>query len=128
MEFPVSQEARARYRIDASLISPRGTAVFDTVQAARALAEHLNRARDLARHPERAIKAGQLNALGLIEEILRHVVDLYRETKNPMASQRAVAWLYERAGREAVEGTHVAFAEEFPPPPVARGEAPAGAA
>src|SRR5206468_2053628 len=71
MELPVSREARARYHIDDSLLSSRGTAVFGTVKA----------------------------------------------------SQKAIAWLYERTGRDAVEAAHLAFAEEFPPPAVARGEA-----
>src|SRR5438093_7568653 len=115
MELPVSRRARESYGIDGSRLSPRGTVAFDTVEAARALAETINARRDLARHPERAVRAGQLHALGLIEEILRHVVELYRESKNPRAARKAIEWLDARLGRERAEAAARRFLEEFPP-------------
>src|SRR5206468_11309869 len=88
------------------------------VEAARRLVEKIDAGRDPARHAEERVTAGQLHAMGLIEEILRHVVELYREAKNPRVSARAIEWLYAKAGRAKVEAAERRFVEQFPPPVV----------
>src|SRR5437867_149761 len=116
MEFHVSRSARGRHGFEGALFSPRGTAVFDSVESARRLAEKINAGRDLPRHPERAVKAGQLHAMGLIEEILRHVIELYREARGAAVSRKVLSWLDATVGRERVDAAQRKFFEEFPPP------------
>ena len=66
------------------------------------------------------MKAGQLNAMGLIDEILHYVVGLYREQKNAEAMREALDWLEERLGRDVVDSALRKFVVEFPPVAVYR--------
>ena len=121
-EFHVSRSARDRYRFDQSLFSLSGNVVLANFHAARLFAQRMNRERDLIRFPEQAVKAGQINAMGLIDETLHYVVGLYREQKNAGIMQQALDWLYERMGRAVVDTTLVRFADAFPPLAVYRRE------
>jgi len=123
MEFHVSRATRDRYRFDESLFSLTGNVILPNFAATRRFAQRMNEARDLARAPEQAILAGQLNAMGLIDEILHHVVALYREQVDPRVIARALAVLDRRLGAEAVDGVLAAFVEEFPSVAVYRGQA-----
>ena len=53
--------------------------IFIDFYRVRLFADKMNRKRDLVSSPEKAIKAGSLNAMGLIDEILHYVVGLYKE-------------------------------------------------
>ncbi len=121
-EFHVSRFARDFYRFDESLFSLRGDVLFANFHAARRFARQMNEKRDVARFPERAVHASDLNAMGLIDEILHYIVALYREQRNPRLLEEAMAYLEREVGREAVEATLRRFAELFPPTPVYRGE------
>ena len=70
MEFHISLKARDLYQFDDSLFSLSGNVVFLNFHAARVFAHKMNERRDLVSFPERAVKAGQINAMGLIDEIL----------------------------------------------------------
>jgi glycosidase len=122
MEFHISRQARDRYQFDQSLFALTGNIIFANFRAARAFAQKMNVQRDLASHPERTIRAGQINAMGMIDEILHYVVGLYRQQRNPRAWQEALDWLYQGLGQEAVDAALRQFAEEFPPLAVYRGE------
>lgn len=121
LDFHVSRSARERYQIDAALFSLRGTVVFANFYTARLLAQRINQARDILSHPDRAVQAGELNALGLIHEILHFILQQYREQRGGVMAQ-AVETLYARIGAEAVESTLRRFVDEFPPLAVYRGE------
>jgi hypothetical protein len=121
-EFHISRAARDRYHFAESLFSLTGRAIVANFYAARVLAKEMNDRRDLVRFPEQAVKGGQINAMGLIDEILHYVVDLYREQENPLVARRALAWLDERLGRETVQAALLRFADEFPPIAVYRRE------
>mgnify|MGYP000185723931 CR=1 FL=1 len=122
MEFHVSRQARDRYGFDQSLFSLSGNVLFADFRAARAFAQKINDKRDLLNHPDQTVWAGQINAMGLIDEILHYVVGLYRRERNPQAMSQALAWVKERVGRREVERALVQFAMEFPPLAVYRGE------
>ncbi len=122
MEFHVSRKARDRYRFDQSLFALTGNVIMANFRAAREFAQKMNAQRDLAGHPERTVRAGQINAMGMIDEILHYVVGLYRQQENTRAFQEALDWLCEGLGQEAVEAALRQFTEEFPPLVVYRGE------
>ena len=91
-EFHISRLARERYGIDKSLFALRGGVIVANFHAARVFAQRLNARRDLARFPETAVRAGQINAMGLIDEVLHLVVERYRQEIEPaLAGQRAGA-------------------------------------
>ncbi len=122
MEFHISRKARDQYQFDQSLFSLSGNVIFANFHAARVFAQKMNEKRDLVRFPEQAVKAGQVNAMGLIDEILHHVVGLYREQKNSEVMPQALDWLYEEPGKETVDTALYKFADEFPPLAVYRRE------
>jgi len=114
MEFHVSRAARDRYQFDESLFSLHGNVIFANFHAARAFAQKMNAKRDLVRFPEQAVKAGQINALGLIDEILHFVVAEYRRQKNPELTRQALVALNAKLGQDAVDAALRKFADEFP--------------
>lgn len=122
MEFHVSRRARDTYEFDQSLFSLSGNMIFANFHAARIFAQKINQKRDLIRFPEQAIRAGQINALGLIDEILHYVVNLYRRQVNPELMGQALEQLYDRIGQKEVDETLRKFSEEFPPVAVYRRE------
>jgi len=122
VEFHIARRARDLYRFDQSLFSLSGNVILANFYAARVFAQRMNDRRDLARFPERAVKAGQINAMGLIDEILHYVIGLYREQENPQVFRLALDWLYEKLGREAVDVALRRFVDEFPPLAVYRRE------
>lgn len=63
----------------------------------------------------RLSRAGQLFAMGLIDEILHLVIQLYREEIDPKISSTVYTWVENRIGQEALEKTLQVFADEYPP-------------
>jgi len=122
MEFHVSREARDRYQVDEILSTLTGNVILPNFHAARLLAEKMNENRDLVRFPEQAVKAGQINTMGLIDEILHYVAALYREQKNPEMMRQAMDFLEGKVGRPFVDETLRRFVREFPPAAVYKGE------
>ena len=122
MEFHVSRRSRDHYQFDESLFALSGNVIFANFYAARVFAQKINHKRDLVSFPERAVRAGQINALGLIDEMLHHVMQLYREQRNPQAVHQALLWLYDHLGQDAVDKALYQFADQFPPLVVYRRE------
>ena len=102
-EFHVSRDARQRYEFDEALFGLSGNVVFADYAAARRFAQAMNAQRDLAADPGRAVRAGDINAMGLVDEILHHVVELYRRQRNPAAMAGALAALDQALGSDALE-------------------------
>src|SRR5512139_3138777 len=121
-EFHVSRAARERYGFDEAWFSLSGNVLLADFAATRRLAHRMNQVRDAVRHPERAIHAGPLHAMGLIDEILHYVAGLYREQAKRDAMAGALAAIERRVGRERLDATLRHFTDSFPPLAVHRGE------
>src|SRR5512142_463602 len=93
-EFHVSRQARDKYQFDQSLFTLTGNVIFANFRAARVFAQKINNKRDLVNYPEQAVRAGQINALGLIDEILHYVIALYHEQTSPQVMREALDSLY----------------------------------
>src|SRR3989304_9423043 len=115
MEFHISRHARNRYAFDEALFTLTGNVLFADVHAARVFAQKMNEKRNLVKFPEQAVKPGEINAMGLIDELLHYVASLYRQDKNLKVTHQSLVWLYERLGKETVDKTLSKFADEFPP-------------
>jgi glycosidase len=122
MEFHISRKARDLYQFDDSLFSLSGNVIFPNFHAARIFSQKINEKRDVVSFPEQAIKAGQINAMGLVDEILHYIVGLYRGEKNSRVMQQALDWLYEEFGKSGVDRALLKFAGEFPTVAVYRHE------
>jgi len=126
-EFHVSRAARDRYRFDELLFSLAGNVVFANLAASREFARRINQVREAQRHPELAVNPGALNAMGLIDEVLHAVVELYRKQRDPRVMVDALVWFESRLGPEMLERTLQTFADQFPSVAVYRGEKTAAA-
>ena len=122
MEFHISRKARDLYQFDDVLFTLSGNVILPNFHATRVFAQRMNEKRDLVNFPERAAKAGQINAMGLIDEILHYITGLYRDEKNSHAMKEALNWLYEKLGKPAVDDALRQFADEFPTVSVYRRE------
>ena len=122
MEFHVSRKARDLCQFDDVLFALSGNVILPNFYAARVFAQKMNEKRDLVSFPEQAVKAGQINAMGLIDEILHYIVGLYRDENNIQVMGKALDWLYEKFGKSKVDETLHKFADEFPAVAVYRRE------
>ncbi|MBN1486552.1 MAG: alpha-amylase, partial [Anaerolineae bacterium] len=121
-EFHISKLARDHYQFDQTLFSLTGNVIFANFRAARVFAQKMNDKRDLVNFPEKAVRAGQINAMGLIDEILHYVITQYRKSKNPQAIKNALVYLEKTLTKEAVDKALQEFCEEFPPVAVYQGK------
>ncbi len=115
MEFHVSRRTRQKYEFDQRLFATNGNVIFSNFRAAREFAQKINAKRDLTRFPHLAIRAGQLNAMGLIDEILHLVVEKYRQQRRAEVMEQALLYLENAIGKEALEASLIQFVAEFPP-------------
>ncbi len=123
-EFHVSRAARDRYEFEDALFALTGNVVFADYAAARRFAQQMNAQRDLAADPGSAVRAGDINAMGLVDEILHFVVELYRRERNPAAMSGALEHLDEQLGDGQLDATLAAFADHFPALAAYRGDTP----
>ncbi|HSJ56464.1 MAG TPA: 4-alpha-glucanotransferase, partial [Anaerolineae bacterium] len=123
-ELHVSRPARDRYRFAVSHFAEDGHAVFRDIRSVRVFVQEINEKRDLTGDPpnEQAVKAGQLNAMALIDATLHHVARLYRRQLNPQFLHQAQQWLAGQIGQEALDRALSRFVAEFPPLAVYEGE------
>ena len=119
-EFHISSQARQRYDFDETLFTFNGNVIFANFRAARTFSQKMNDQRDLINYPEQTIKAGQLIAMGLIDEILHHMIEQYRQQRNPEAMRKALTWLEDTIGAEEIDKALLQFTREFPPVAVYR--------
>ncbi len=127
MEFHISRSVRDMCQFDDSLFASTGNVILANFRAVRLFTQKINNTIDPVLHPEQKIKAGQLNAMGLIDEIFHYVCALYRKEKKESVFTDALARLEEKLGADAVTKMLRAFVEEFPPVAVYRGETDADA-
>ena len=120
-EFHISRESREKYQCDEALFTSRGNVIFPNYAAVRIFARNMNRGREAALYPERAVRTGDLNAMGLIDEILHYVVTLYTRQYGREVFQKAAQILEERISSKALHHTLLKFVEHFPPLSVYRG-------
>jgi hypothetical protein len=121
-EFHVSRQSRDRYQFDQALFSTNGNVIFANFHASRLFAQKMNQQRDLVSFPEQTVRAGQINAMGLIDEILHQVMFLYRQQQNPVVMIQALERLEKQVGKLELAKTLAQFTAEFPPLAVYRRE------
>src|SRR5918911_2488595 len=102
-EFHVSRQARDRYQFDQAFFQLTGNVVLANFHAARVFAQRMNEKRDLVNYPEQSVKASQINAMGLIHELMHYMFRAYREQQNPQLLANALTWLNTHVGAEAVD-------------------------
>ncbi len=114
MEFHISRKARERYQFAESLFSYTGNVVFANLAACREFAHRMNTVREVEKHPELAVHAGQLYAMGLIDEASHVLMARYREQFDRDVMTSALDWFSAKVGAEALDKLLLTFVEQFP--------------
>jgi len=122
MEFHISRNARERYQFAESLFSYAGNVVFANLGAYRQFAFRMNQVRDAEKHPEQAVHAGQLFAMGLIDEASHVLMAHYREQFDPEVMTSALNFFSAQVGPEQLDKMLLTFVEHFPGSSVIRGQ------
>jgi len=122
MEFHIAQSARERYQFAESLFSYTGNVVFANLAACRDFAYRMNLVRDVEKHPELAVHAGQLYAMGLIDEASHVLMARYREQFDPEVMTKALEWFSAQVGVAELDKLLLTFVEQFPGITVIRGQ------
>ncbi len=118
--FQVAGGARTGYQLDDAYFAATGPLALGGVSA-QEVAALMNRVREPARFPDRAVWAGDLAAAALIQEILRYVIARQAAAGDGRALPEAAADLQEHLAGEA-DRLLRSFAAGFPPTPVFRAE------
>ncbi|MBN2509343.1 MAG: alpha-amylase [Spirochaetales bacterium] len=118
-EFHISARARKKYRFDASLFSSSGSILFTNFYQAKVFCHKMNSVRDILRNPDKAVRAGTINAAGLIEEIFHHLFRLYdrqyKKTHPVSVFTECIAYLKTCLSEKDLDKNLLAFIHEFPP-------------
>ena len=122
MEFHIARGARQRYQFDESLFSFSGNVVFASMPACREFAHRMNLVRNVDQNPGQAVHAGQLYAMGLIDEASHVLMARYREEFDPEVMNAALGWFGAKVGQRQLDELLLAFVEQFPGQSVLRGE------
>ncbi len=115
---PFQLYRRIRNRFGLRPLPRKPGEAFDFAQA---MAASINRSRDAAAHPERAVRAGEVSAICLIDAICHYLAGVYHLRENPGVLPRGVASARRKFGSGPLEGTLVRMIETLPglnhPPP-----------
>lgn len=126
-EFHVAKRIRDICNFDGSLFASSGNIILANFKNVRLFAKKINdmiekEEKDPVSAGKKMIKAGQLNALGLIDEIFHYVCALYRRDIKADVFDELLIRLDAAHTADAVDELLLAFTAEFPPTPVYRGE------
>ncbi|HYX10509.1 MAG TPA: alpha-amylase family glycosyl hydrolase, partial [Candidatus Acidoferrum sp.] len=113
----INREARDRFDLT-GLVRPDGRSRLSDIPTARAIAFRINQRRD----PARSVQAGELAALGLIDELQAALIRAYEKRVDPKAFAAALDAVETTLGEPAVDSTLEASVETFPPDDVRRGD------
>jgi len=121
MEFHIARSARERYQFAETLFSYTGNVIFSNVAACREFAYRINKVREVEKHPELAVHAGQLYAMGLIDEASHVLMARYREQFDPTVMTSALDYFAGQVGSDALDKMLLTFVEQFPGSSIIRG-------
>ncbi len=120
--FHIAKEVRLKYGFEEELFSQTGILIVANFAAARRLAARINRVRTEESGTDKLVTPGQINALGLLHELIHLVFRNYEQVQNPGVFSRSVQYLQEVIGDDDLGKVMKKYIEVFPPLPVLRGE------
>lgn len=126
-EFHINKKIRQECNFDKTLFASSGNAIFADFKAVQKFQIELNKVFEKRGQNEKKVSAGNLNAMGLIDEIFHYVCMLFRRDKKPDAFKNILSDLDRSLGREEMDKLLLEFMEEFPPVPVYQGNTTAEA-
>lgn len=113
-EFHIAKRIREKYQLEEEYFSITGNVVFANFAAVRKFVNKINAYRD--EHSK--LRAGEVNAAGLIDEIYHFILGEYEAKQNPGVFKRALEHLSATLGKKELDSLLLNFVETFPPLPV----------
>ena len=121
-EFHISKRIRDLCNFDKGLFASSGNVVFANMKNVRDFQLLFNDCiQNLTGDENKKLSAGQLNAMGLIDEILHYICMLYRRDKAPAFMTDLLTELEKEYTREETDKLLLDFMKEFPPVEVYQG-------
>ena len=115
-EFHISRKVRNLCTFDKGLFASSGNVVFANMKNVRNFQLLFNNyIETVTGDKNKKLSAGQLNAMGLIDEILHYVCMLYRRDKVASFGRDLLAELDKTYGKTSVDTLLIDFMREFPP-------------
>ena len=115
-EFHISKKVRDLCSFEEGLFASSGNVVFANMRNVRNFQLLYNNYIDTVTGDEnKRVSAGQLNAMGLIDEILHYVCMLYRRNKVPTFMADLLANLDKQFTKKEIDELLLDFIKEFPP-------------
>ena len=128
LEFHISRTSRDQYQFDQSLFLFTGNAVIVDARASRQVAQKMNDLRDRSQFPNRIVGAGDVNAMGVLDEISHVLIGLYdieirrRTGSEQRILSQALDYVSQKVGADTVYRTLQRFTDDFPPVAVYQGK------
>ena len=120
-EFHISRKVRNLCDFNRGLFASSGNVVFANMKNVRDFQMLFNNyIKTVTGDESKQVSAGQLNAMGLIDEILHYVSMLYRRNKVASFGADLLTALNKEYGKAAVDALLLDFMKEFPPVEVYR--------
>jgi glycosidase len=120
-EFHISKAARDKFEFDETLFSTSGNVIFANIHGVRKFAERINKKRKEDGKKLPSLSAGDIFAMGLIDEALHQVVDIYRQSVSPDTIEKVFNWIIRKIGKKSVYECIEVFTGLFPPTEVYKG-------
>ncbi len=116
--FHVRDDARKKYGIDSTLFSTDGHALFQAYDQVKKLAARINEIRTREKSGLGPVSAADLNAMGLMDEIMHYVTREYIREKYPMLFEDWDQFLDDVLGENYKNALLNTFLRIFPSPPL----------
>ena len=115
-EFHISRKVRTLCDFNKGLFASSGNVVFANMKNVREFQTIYNDyIQQTTGDKNQKVSAGQLNAMGLIDEILHYVCFVFRRDKEPDFAKELLASLDAEFTPKAINQLLLDFMEEFPP-------------
>lgn len=115
LEFQLSKQSWDYYELSKGVIPDTEGIKLPNFQIIRLLVNRMVEKKAFRMISNQPIRAGSLNAVGLINEIFRYILNSYRITTNPPAFSNGLNWSREKVKPDTVNTIIDAFVKSFPP-------------
>lgn len=109
-DFHISNYVRQKYNLKSDLFSITGNVVFPNYRAVKEFVHHIN-----SQKTSDYLQPGQLNAMGLLDEIYHFIFRVYETKYNPKVFAKAIDYLKREIKPETLENVLLDFIVKFPP-------------
>ena len=110
-EFHIAKEIRKKYEIGDELFSIAGNVIFTNFAEVRKFTTKINTKRE----PRYHVRNGEVNAMGLLDEIYHFLLREYEVKTNPGVFSRAVKYLSDNIKEDHLNKMLFEFVALFPP-------------